>query len=156
MAKPGPQKMPQKLAKMKGNYRPSRYGDDQSERALDFINKDSGYPDPPEILGEHGRRTWVQIMQRAMMFEDWICWDELNSLTAYCGAVDVLYQTTGQPYDEVTEKGDRRVSVDFKVWKDACLLIDRFSQRFGLDPASKSGFNFGEKKDEDDFTEWRL
>lgn len=151
MARP---KKPLQIHKMQGTLRKDRHGD--GEGLGDYINQETGYPDPPEMLQEWGRRTWVQIMQKAMVFEEWLSWDELPSLVAYCGAVDVLYSTTGRPHEDVDDKGNKKISVDFKAWKDACLMVDKFATKFGLDPSSKNGFNFGKKPEVDEFADFKI
>lgn len=157
MGKRGPSKQPEALAKIKGTHRPSRYGDKDLD-LTDYINKDSGYPEPPDTLEEHGRRVWLQVMKKAVRIGNWIAWDDLASLEVYCAAVDDFKRTVTAPRFDIDDKTGRKiVSADYKVYKDCIMVIDRYSQRFGLDPSAKSAFTFGkDDKKEDDFTEWRV
>ena len=156
MGKRGPSKQPEALAKIKGTHRPSRYGEKDLD-LTDYINEDSGYPDPPETLEEFGRRVWIQIMQKACRMGNWIAWDDLVSLEMYCAAVDDFKRTVNAPRFDVLKDGRKVVSADYKVYKDCIMVIDRLSQRYGLDPSAKSAFTFGvDDKKEDDFSEWRV
>lgn len=157
MGKPGPIKQPQAIAKLKGTYRPVRYGGDQTKTELDFINADSGYPDPPEFLEEKGRRQWVSIMKKAAIMGNWICWEDLPSLEAYCRAYDDMVSSAGAERYEFLKDGRRVLSAEYKLFKESALLLDRLSQRFGLDPSAKSSFNWGkDDENEDDFVRLKI
>jgi phage terminase small subunit len=156
--KPGKKKQPESVAKAKGTYRGDRYEVEQRKLPEgNFINEDSYPNEVPELLQQHGVRLWKQVILQARERGNWIAWDDLPGLTIMCGAWDVVCQVTGQPYLDIDDKGNKRVSVEWKVYKDSVMLFERWADRFGLDPSSKSKFDFTKKADEpEDFTDLEI
>lgn len=145
------------VAKAKGTFIPSRYEGGGNQEAVDFINQESGYPDPPDYIQGNARRQVIAILRLARDKGDWIAWSDLPSLWVYASFLQDFERLADCPEIDIDEKGNKRMSAEFRAKKEAALMIDRLSQRFGLDPSAKGAFDFSKKEQkEEDFTDWNL
>lgn len=154
MGKRGPKTQPVALARMKGTYRPCYYGKPEAS-GIEYIDR---IPGSPPGLNEFGRQVWIGICEQAVKVGNWISWTDLPGLEHYCKAAEIARNYSLGNSIEEDEKGSRRRSAEFKVWRDAVMIMERLGRKFGVESSSKDFVKFG-MKDEmvvKDYARWKL
>ena len=158
MAKTGRPPKSREQHKLEGTFRKDRHGEPDQEEELNYIVEEGNFPIHPDTIKGDGVKAWKIIAERALQYPRLYTWGDYFAMVQYCQAIDYISRAGQEEYFEIDDKGNKRVSADFKAWKDAVMVADRLSQRLGLDPSSRAALNFGKEDDkkEDDFSEWRV
>lgn len=135
MGKRGPKKQPSKVRLFNGNpsHRPI---EPEPEPPV------SKSAQPPEWLGDKGAALWRELAP-SMEAVGVLTVLDLGALSQYCHAWDQFYFALGEierdGYTCVGAEGGRYQHPAVSIKKQAIDQIARWSQRFGLDPASRVG-----------------
>lgn len=141
MKKNGPAPMPKAVAKLKGNYRPSRY-DDKIEPTRE-TNLLTTIPQPPDRLDDEGSRFWIAILSDAVQMDGYLSrWDlfmfeelcyNYQTMIAAKKDIEINGNTT------ITPTGVRVHSIGYRTYKESSKDFIQLCREFGLSPSSRTG-----------------
>lgn len=158
MKKNGPAPMPAAIAKLKGNYKKSRYGSEVEPNLTD--NNLSSIPQVPPRLDNEGGRFWTAILSDAVKIDGYMAnWDlfifeELcyNYQTMIAAKKDI--EINGNT--SISPAGVRVHSIGYKIYKESSKDFIQLCREFGLSPSSRSGIVLMTKGKEDNEPDFEI
>lgn len=142
-------KQPEAIAKLKGIYRPCRFGGVKNTEGMQFI-KDM--PSPPDNLDENGKGLWIYIFESLMYINGYIAKQDIPTLELLCYQYQILKvaQIDLKERGLIIKKRDKDGSIieiqnpSWKTYNEAIKVYLQITREFGLTPSSRSGIKIAE------------
>ena len=128
------------MAKLKGDYRPSRYKEEPIPEGLQFIKE---VPPYPLSLNEEGQYLWDSILKSAIHLDGFIAVHDLFMFEQLC----YIYQLICEAQRDIkkygmfrlTEKKEAKASSFFRSYMELVKTYIVLCREFGLSPSSRDG-----------------
>jgi len=149
----GPTTQPAAVVRAKGNYRPSRYKDEiADEEALEFVYQK--LPDPPKGFTPLAVKCWNAQLAQAMQLYGYISFLDLKVFEEYCLTYALMKTLEDADMHYEDANGVRRITPEFKEYKEAKRDFLALSREFGFTPSSRTSIKLTQKKTAEKFDEW--
>ena len=128
------------MAKLKGNYRPSRYKDELTPEGLQYIKEVPSYP---LSLNEDGKYLWDSILGSAIHLNGFIAIHDLFMFEQLCYTHQLICEAQQdiKKYGmfRLTEKKEAKSSAFFRSYMELVKTYIVLCREFGLSPSSRDG-----------------
>ena len=153
MGKRGPNKLPVVVVKAKGTYRPSSHPDEMLEsEALEFIYQK--LPEAPKSFPPLAVKCWNAQLAQAMQLYGYISFLDLKVFEEYCLTYALMKTLEDADMHYEDANGVRRITPEFKEYKEAKRDFLALSREFGFTPSSRTSIKLQQKKTAEKFDEW--
>ena len=137
----GRKRKPTDLHVAQGTHQPCRHGDPTSEPQ--FTDAGSA-TDPPDWLGEHGRRVWIELAPQ-LSSQRCLTQADLPAFACYCSAWDDFHAALSEIESDgrvaTSDKGGLYQHPAVGMKNRATAIIKTFGSEFGLTPSARAGLH---------------
>jgi len=149
----GPQPQPIAVLKQKGTLNVTRTKDEIVEdEALEFVYKK--LPSPPKGWPPLAVKCWNAQLAQSMELYGYISFLDLKVFEEYCLTYALMKTLEDADMHYEDANGVRRITPEFKEYKEAKRDFLALSREFGFTPSSRTSIKLTQKKTAEKFDEW--